>query len=47
MGMYIIILSKHTSQRRYKLKYVQSYYYEWKAMGCHRMTASAYGTVTG
>ena len=33
----LIILSKHTSQRRYKLKYAQSYYYEWKAMGLYEM----------
>ena len=33
----LIILSKHTSQRRDKLKYAQSYYYEWKAMGLYEM----------
>ena len=33
----LIILSKHTSQRRYKLKCAQSYYYEWKAMGLYEM----------
>ena len=33
----LIILAKHTSQRGYKLKYAQSYYYEWKAMGLYEM----------
>ena len=33
----LIILAKHTSQRGYKLKYVQSYYHEWKAMGLYEM----------
>ena len=33
----LIILAKHTSQRGYKLKYAQSYYHEWKAMGLYEM----------
>ena len=33
----LIILAKHTSQRGYKLKYAQTYYYEWKAMGLYEM----------
>ena len=33
----LIILAKHTSQRGYKLKYAQSYYYEWKAMGLYEL----------
>ena len=33
----LMILAKRTSQRGYKLKYAQSYYYEWKAMGLYEM----------
>ena len=33
----LIILARHASQRGYKLKYAQSYYYEWKAMGLYEM----------
>ena len=29
----LIALSRHMSQRGYKLKYATSYYYEWKALG--------------